>query len=133
MYRQSFVHPGLAPFSKSYSALSNIPSGNFYSNANHANFFAQNNLQITPRESYLNRMTNKLLNQRGFTRLGTNSIGFQQRGYQLKVGGIVVGSWADGVSNKSLNSQRKLLSLAKHVIFILNIIFCLYYLYLIYI
>lgn len=115
LYRQPFVHPGLTQFSKSYATLSNMPSGNFFSNATQANYFAQHNLQITPRESYLNRMTNKLLNQRGLSRLGNSGIGFQQRGYHLKVGGIVVGSWADGVSNKSINHQKKLMNMARNV------------------
>lgn len=127
LYRQPFVHPGLAAqFSKPYATLSNIPSGNLFANATQANYFAQHNLQITPRESYLNRMTNKLLNQRGLARLGNNGIGMQQRGYHLKVGGIVVGSWADGVSNKSLNHQRKIMNMTRNVSIVSLFKFVLY-------
>lgn len=116
LYRQQFVHPHLPQFSKQYTALSNIPSGNFFSNTTQANYFAQhNNLQITPRNSYLNRMTTKLLNhyRSGLGRVSNNDISLHQRGYQLKVGGIVVGSWADGVTNNSLNNQKKMINLSR--------------------
>lgn len=121
LYRPGFFPPPVQHhYAKNLSALTNIPSlanGSYYNNPQHPlqqqqqqnNYY--NNLNSLRLNNIGNNNNNNNINNGRGQRNNQQQRGrgsANQRGYQLKVGGVVVGSWVGGAPNRAINQQARI-------------------------